>query len=241
MMTQKPVVILLPGTLCDADLFTAQRHGLSDLFDLRDVSNSSADSLEEVTNNILREIEGSFSVLGLSYGGILAFELWRQAPERIESLILLNTNHRKPSINTRESQQRFLGMSQLGEFKEIVVDFLKDAMLHPIHAKDQELRNRILQMALNVGRDNFFNQVKAQLNRPDSVTDLPNIKCPVLVLTGREDLVCTVSIHEQMAALIPNATLEIIEKCGHLSTMEQPQVVNSIIRKWWKNLNNNEK
>jgi pimeloyl-ACP methyl ester carboxylesterase len=241
MMTRKPVIILLPGTLCDADLFAAQKQSLADLFELKDVSTSSAETLGEIAYNIINEIDGPFSVLGLSYGGILAFELWRQAPERIESLILLNTNHKKPSTKTRESQQRYLGMSQLGEFKEIVVDFLKDAMLHPIHSKNQELRNRILQMALNVGRDNFFRQVKAQLNRPDSSSDLPNIKCPVLVMTGRQDLICTVQIHEEIASLIPNSKLEIIEECGHLSTMEQPQVVNSIIRKWWNNLNKDEK
>ena len=237
MTSQKPILVLLPGTLCDADLFTAQRNSLADLFDFIDVSNSSAESLKEIAQNILNEIKGSFSILGLSYGGILAFEICRQASSRIESLILLNTNHKKPSKKTRESQQRFLGMSQLGEFKEIVTDFLKDAMLHPKQAKDQDLRNRILQMALNVGRDNFFRQVKAQLHRPDSTNDLRKISCPTLVMTGRQDYVCSVELHEEIASLIPHAHLEIIEDCGHLSTMEQPRVVNSIIRKWWNNWN----
>ena len=146
----------------------------------------------------------------------------------------LNTNHQKPSEATRANQQRFLGMSALGEFREITTDFLKDAMLYPDHANDAELRKTILDMALNTGRTNFFRQIKAQLNRPDSTPDLPNITCPTLIITGKEDKVCTPEIHRKMAALIPNSTLKIIEKCGHLSTLEQPEEVNRIIKEWWK-------
>jgi pimeloyl-ACP methyl ester carboxylesterase len=36
-----------------------------------------------------------------------------------------------------------------------------------------------------------------------------------------------------MARLIPGAKLEIIEQCGHLSTLEQPNAVNQCIRNWW--------
>ena len=100
-------------------------------------------------------------------------------------------------------------------------------------AKQKKLRETVLQMARNVGIDGFFNQVKAQLGRPDSTKDLPNIKCPTLIMTGVQDKVCTPDLHQEMAALIPNATLRVIEKCGHLSTIEQPQKVNEIIRDWW--------
>lgn len=224
--------ILIPGTLCDATLFKYQKTGLSDLVDCIDGDHSSADSLEEVATNILNTVKGDVGIMGLSYGGIIAFEMLRQAPERIKRLILLNTNHREPSKTTRATQQRFLGMSQLGEFREITTDFLKDAMLHPKHAAQPELRNLVLKMALNTGRENFFNQIKAQLNRPDSTPYLPNIKCPTLIITGKEDRVCTPEIHQQMADLIPNSTLKIIEECGHLSTLEQPQKINEIIRAW---------
>ena len=224
---------MIPGTLCDATLFKHQLEGLKDLANGQVGDISSADDLGEVASNIIEKIEGNFSILGLSYGGIIAFEMWRQASQRIKRLILLNTNHKAPSETTRANQQRFLGMSALGEFREITTDFLKDAMLHPDHAKDEELRKIILTMALNTGRDNFLKQIKAQLNRPDSTPDLPNITCPTLIITGKEDKVCTPEIHKEMATLIPNSTLKIIEKCGHLSTLEQPKKVNQIIKEWW--------
>ncbi|MEM1121577.1 MAG: alpha/beta hydrolase [Bacteroidota bacterium] len=230
---RKPLV-LIPGTLCDANLFLHQMEGLKDLAVCQVADHSSADDLTEIAANILKEVQGDFAVLGLSYGGIIAFELWRQAPERINKLLLLNTNYKKPSETTRINQQRFLGMSALGEFKEITTDILTDAMLYPKHAKDPELRNIVLKMALNIGPANFFKQIKAQLNRPDSTPDLPNIQCPTLIMTGRQDAFCTPQLHEEMAALIPNSTLKVIEECGHLSTLEQPQLVNKTIRDWWQ-------
>ena len=229
----KQSLVMIPGTLCDKMLFKAQLTDLQDLADCRIGNHSSSDDLKIVAANILSEIIGNFSIMGLSYGGIIAFELLRQAPQRIEKLILLNTNYKKPSETTKAAQQRFLGMSVLGEFRAITTDFLKDAMLHPKHAAQPEMRNAVLKMALNTGKAAFFRQIKAQLGRPDSTKDLPNIKCPTLIMTGRQDSVCTPILHEEMAALIPNSTLHIIEDCGHLSTMEQPKKVNKIIRNWW--------
>tara|TARA_B110000090_G_scaffold60317_1_gene69103 strand:- start:4837 stop:5538 length:702 start_codon:yes stop_codon:yes gene_type:complete len=229
----KDKLIMIPGTLCDYNLFKYQTEGLKDLVDCRVASNTSASSLKQVAKNILDNYSGSFSLMGLSYGGIVAFELLRQAPERINKLILMNTNYKQPSERTRINQQRFIGMAYLGEFKEITSKILIDAMLHPKNAKKQELRETILNMALNVGTYGFFNQVKAQLARPDSSKDLQNIKCPTLIITGKEDNICPLKLHKEMAETIPNSTLKIIEECGHLSALEQPNLVNSIIIDWW--------
>jgi pimeloyl-ACP methyl ester carboxylesterase len=229
----KEKLIMIPGTLCDDNLFKYQTEGLKDLVDCHVACNSSASSLKQVAKNILEKQTGSFSIIGLSYGGIIAFELLRQAPERINKLVLMNTNYKEPSEQTRINQQRFIGMAYLGQFKEITSEILIDAMLHPKNAEKQELRETILNMALNVGIDGFFNQVKAQLGRPDSTKDLQNIKCPTLIITGREDNICPLKLHEDMAEAIPNSTLKVIEECGHLSTLEQPNLVNNTIIDWW--------
>ncbi|MEM1214325.1 MAG: alpha/beta hydrolase [Bacteroidota bacterium] len=225
---------MIPGTLCDGLLFAPQVTGLRDIFLPKVVSNSSADQLTDVANNILAELPTRFSVMGLSYGGILAFELWRQAPDRINRMILLNTTHLRPSEPTIIAQQRFVGMSQLGLFENITTDHLTDKMLHPDHAQQPALRQTVLQMTRNVGPEAFVRQIKAQQGRPDSTPDLPTITCPTLIIVGQEDVVCPPALHEQMAAAIPNATLHLIERCGHLSTLEQPTTVNTLIKNWVK-------
>lgn len=225
-------LLLLPGTLCDATLFAHQVQHLCDVTVLRVVEVHGQDNLPDVARYVLDQVEGEFAVAGLSYGGIVAFELWRQAPERIVKLALLHTNPYPASPQTREKQQRFVGMAHLGAFREITTDFLKDTMLHPEHQQDLALRRAVLQMAENIGTAGFVNTVKAQLARPSAVPDLPQIVCPTLVLTGRQDMVVPLTVHEEMARALPDSRLVIVEQCGHLSTLEQPAVVTAALRDW---------
>ena len=228
----KPPLVLLPGTLCDASLFEHQVQHLTDVTQPIVVDVHHQDKLPDVARYVLDQVDGQFAVAGLSYGGIVAFELWRQAPDRILKMALLNTNPYPASEQTRVSQQRFVGMAHLGEFREITTDFLKDVMLHPDHQKDQILRQKVLKMADSIGVEGFVNEIKAQLARPSAMPDLPDIQCPVLVLTGREDYIVPVEAHKAMAAQLPNARLNIVEHCGHLSTIEQPEIVTNALRDW---------
>jgi pimeloyl-ACP methyl ester carboxylesterase len=225
-------LVLLPGTLGDATLFEHQVKHLQDVAWPQVIDVHFQDTLVEVAKSVLSQVEGNFAVVGLSYGGIVAFELWRQASHRITKIALLNTNPYEASPQTREKQQRFVGMAYLGEFREITTDFLKDTMLHPDHQKDLKLRAKVLQMAETIGIEGFVNEVKAQLNRPDSRSLLPQISVPTLVLTGREDQVVPLVVHEQMAQALPDSRLVIVENCSHLSTLEQPEIVTQALRDW---------
>ncbi|NWF71043.1 MAG: alpha/beta hydrolase [Chloroflexi bacterium] len=231
-MMSKPTLLLLPGTLCDATLFAHQTAYLADtaLCVVADVARF--DTLEATAEDVLRQAPERFALAGLSYGGIVALEIMRRAPQRVTHLALLNTNPRAASEEVKARQQRFVGMAVLGELREITTDFLKDMMLHPDHRRDQALRQRVLAMAENIGLAGFINQVRAQLARPDSTPFLAQIPCPTLVLCGREDQVCPLALHEDMAQRIPNARLVIVEHCGHLSTLEQPEIVTAALRDW---------
>ena len=231
-MVDKPALILLPGTLCDASLFVHQVEHLAGISDCIVGDVSQFDTLAAVADDILRMAPQRFALAGLSYGGIVALEMVRRAPGRITHLALLNSNPRAASPETIARQQRFAGMAVLGEFREITTDFLKDTMLHPDHQRDLELRRKVLAMAEHIGAQGFINQVRAQLARPDSLPDLHHILCPTLVLAGREDMVCPVALHEDMAQRIPHARLVIVEHCGHLSTLEQPEIVTAALRDW---------
>ena len=87
-------------------------------------------------------------------------------------------------------------------------------------------------MARSIGARGQFNQQTAMLSRPDSHVDLERVRVPTLLVCGREDRVTPVHDHEAMAARIPGARLEVIEDCGHLSTIEQPEIVNRVLKSW---------
>lgn len=227
-------LIMIPGTLCDESLFKHQVTGLIDITTPKVVESFSSDGLASMATKIINQCKDTFSLMGLSYGGILAFEIWRQAPERINKMILLNTNHKKPSDKTRENIKKFTDMAQSGRFNEITENILIEAMLFSEHLEDSLLREEIISMSQNVGEIGFSNQIKAQLERPDSTEDLKKMMCPTLIIAGKDDGICPVPIHQEIESLIPNSTLRVIENCGHLSTMEKPKEVNQIIRNWWK-------
>ena len=87
-------------------------------------------------------------------------------------------------------------------------------------------------MASSIGGRGQFNQQTAMLSRPDSHADLERVRVPTLLLCGRDDPVTPVLDHEAMAARVPGARLEIIESCGHLSTIEQPEIVTRVLSNW---------
>jgi pimeloyl-ACP methyl ester carboxylesterase len=91
-------------------------------------------------------------------------------------------------------------------------------------------------MATGLGYEVFVRQENAIIGRPDSRPTLVEIQCPTLVLCGREDQVTPPEVHEELAAGIAGARLEIIAECGHLSPLEQPEKVTGILRDWLSGL-----
>ena len=87
-------------------------------------------------------------------------------------------------------------------------------------------------MITAVGPEVYARQLTALIGRPDSFGGLARITCPTLVLVGRQDALCPVRMHEEMTAAIPGAVLVVVEQCGHVSSLEQPQAVTATLRYW---------
>ena len=97
---------------------------------------------------------------------------------------------------------------------------------------DNAYTDLIVQMAVDTGLEAFLRQHAALMARRDNRPLLPQIRCPTLVLVGRQDVLTTPELSEEIAAAIPGARLEFIEDSGHLSTLEQPDAVNRALRRW---------
>jgi pimeloyl-ACP methyl ester carboxylesterase len=90
----------------------------------------------------------------------------------------------------------------------------------------------VMAMAAHVGREAYVRQQTAIMGRSDSRPSLGAIRCPTLVICGRQDALTPRGVSEEIAAGIPGARLAVIEDCGHLSTMEQPARVTALMRAW---------
>jgi pimeloyl-ACP methyl ester carboxylesterase len=223
---------LVPGLLCDAKLWQPQVDSLADLAEIRIADHTRSETMAGVASDILAATPfASFALAGLSMGGYIALEMMRQAPQRIAKLALLDT---AAGTDQPEQTQRRLGFIDLAERGEFlgVTEALLPLLIHPSRLSEQALTNIIRSMARNIGKEAFVRQQRAIMSRADSLPLLASINCPTLVLCGRQDALTPLSRHEQIASGIAGSQLEVIEDCGHLSTLEMPAAVNAAMRRW---------
>lgn len=225
-------LVLLPGMLLDAELFAHQTEHLSDVAEVRVGDVATADSVEGMARSVLDDAPEHFALAGLSLGGIVAFEILRQAPERVERLALLDTNARPPTEAQLRSWRRFAAMTEERRFAEVTAKHLMPTLVHPDRLGEAAITGAIERMAERIGPKAFLRQLRAQERRPDSREGLGEISCPTLVAGGRQDVLCSVELQEEIASGIPDSSLVMIEECGHLSSMEQPQAVTALLRYW---------
>ena len=155
----------------------------------------------------------------------------RQAPERVLKLALLDTSARGDTPEQSERRRQLISMSEFGKFRG-VTDRLLPLLIAPNRLGDEDLTAQIKAMAERVGAEAFYRHQNAIMARPDSRDQLADYDLPTLIACGRDDALTPIDLHEEMAAAIPAARLTIVEQCGHLSTMEQPQVITALLRQW---------
>jgi len=230
-MVKKTSLVLLPGLLCDRELWHRQIESLGDVASPWVADLTLDDSMAAMARRVLAAAPPDFALAGLSMGGYCALEIMRQAPARVTRLALLDTGARADSPAQTARRRGLIELAEKGDFKGVTPRLLP-LFLHPDHLKDADLAGRVTAMAHRVGKDAFLRQQKAIMGRIDSRPYLPRVACPTLLLCGRQDQLTPPALHEEMAAQIPGALLEVIEDCGHLSTMERPDAVDAALRIW---------
>lgn len=227
----KPYLLLLPGLLNDARLWAHQVEHLSDVAAPVVADLTQADSIALLASQALAQVPAQrFFLAGLSMGGYVALEIMRQAPGRVQALALLDTMARPDTREATETRHRLMDLA--GKDFARVNEALMPRLVHPDRQDDPGFRTVIDAMADDLGLEVFLRQQRAIIDRIDSRPCLTRIECPTLVLCGREDAIAPLEIHEEMADAIPNATLVVIERCGHLSPLEQPEPVTRAMRTW---------
>lgn len=189
------------------------------------------DNVGAIARRILAEAPPRFALAGHSMGGYIAFEIVRQAPDRVAKLALLNTQARPdtPEAVTRRRGQ--IGRVQVGEY-HAVLDELFPGFVHPSRHEDAALRKLVHDMGDDIGAEAFVRQQTAIMGRADSRPTLAWIRCPTLVLTGDEDNTIPNALSKEMADGIHGAKLVILPDCGHLSQPEQPEAVADALVEW---------
>jgi len=229
----KATLLLLPGLLCDRALWAAQIDSLSEVCDPWVANLTRDETMEGMARRVLEEAPAqSFALAGLSMGGYVAMEIMRQAPERVTRLALLDTRARLDTPEDREWRLQMMRLAQSERGFAPITTRMLPLLVHPSRTGDSALVEAIRGMAERTGIPAYLRQQRAIMSRVDFRPGLSQIRCPTLVVCGREDILTPLPLHVEIEGLIEGARLSILEQCGHMSTMERPHEVNTEMRLW---------
>jgi pimeloyl-ACP methyl ester carboxylesterase len=164
-------------------------------------------------------------------GGYVAFEVLRRAPGRVTRLALLDTQARADTEEGKARRRGLMALAEKGEFLGVAPRLLP-LFLGADALADPAVTGTVRGMAESTGKDAFLRQQTAIMGRPDSRPSLHAIACPTLVLAGREDQLTPPELQLEMAQAIPDATLVLLPRCGHLAPLERPDAVTRQLLGW---------
>jgi pimeloyl-ACP methyl ester carboxylesterase len=225
-------VILLPGLACDDTLWRDQVPALRQHHRVvvSDVHLRHA-SLPEMARALLAQHTGPLVLVGSSMGGMLAQQTHREAPQRIRAMALLSTTARADTPELLRLRSEAIVEFQSGHAEAVL---RANAMFafHPDHAGDAARVDDYVAQILRIGSEQLIAQNRALMARADMRPWLADVRCPLLVVCGDQDLLTPLEHSREIAAAVPHARLEVVPNAGHLMTWEQPARVNALLLQW---------
>jgi len=232
-MTESISLLFLPGLMNDARVWqpavaamTGRECWIADT--------SKHDSVTALaTAALAKSPSARFAIIAFSLGGYVAFEMLRLAPKRVAALALVDTSARPDSQEAVAMRTRMIAAVSSGttDFDTVASAFLP-RVVHSSRVADLALNDLLISMARGVGQEGFVRQQRAAIGRPDSRPLLKEIRCKTLVICGREDQITPLDCSEEMATGIAQAELVVLEQCGHMAPLEQPDAVNAALSRW---------
>jgi pimeloyl-ACP methyl ester carboxylesterase len=224
-------ILLVPGLLSSPRIFAPVLPALWRLGPVTVANHVRDDNMGAIARRILAEAPPRFALAGHSMGGYIAFEIMRQAPERVARLALINTQARPDTPEATERRRGQMARAWSGQYHALI-DELFPGFVHPSRRDDASLRKLVHDMGDDVGEGGFVRQQTAVISRVDSRPALAWIRCPTLVLTGDEDNTIPNSLSKEMADGIHGAKLVILQNCGHMPQPEQPEATAAALVEW---------
>ncbi|VXC35204.1 Alpha/beta hydrolase [Pseudomonas sp. 8Z] len=169
------------------------------------------------------------SVIGFSMGGLVARAFALHHPERLDSLVILN------SVFNRSAEQRAGVIERTRQAAEHGPDANAEAALSRWFSREYQAANPAQMAAIR--QTLASNDPQGYLTTYElfatqdmyRVDDLGSIQAPTLVATGELDPGSTPDMARQLAARIPGAQVAILDEQRHMMPVESPRLVNQTL------------
>ncbi|WP_371598730.1 alpha/beta fold hydrolase [Streptomyces sp. NBC_00564] len=167
-----------------------------------------------------------FVLAGLSMGGQIVMECYRQFPERIRGLVLADTF---PAAETPEGKKTRNAMADrlLREGMRGYADEVLRKMVAPY--ADAEVAAHVHRMMTATSPEGAAAALRGRAERPDYRSLLTGVTVPALVVVGADDEFTPVSDAEAMHAALPDSTLQVIDSAAHMPNLERPEEFNEAL------------
>ncbi len=229
-MLDRTPLLFLPGLLCDERLWRYQAASLSDVADSLIADLTLDESIAAMARRALATAPDRFALAALSMGGYVAFEMLRQAPERVSRLALFATSAAPDSPERAAQRRAAMESLTLGRFRGVTNRMLPQ-LIHPDRV-GSDVGVEVRAMAERVGGEAFLRQQVAILGRPDSRPLLGLINIVTLVAVGDADVLTPPAESEAIHHGIGGSELYIFNRCGHLPATEYPEETTELLPRW---------
>lgn len=222
-------IVFLPGLNCTGDLFYPQIQALTPFARCFVADHGTADNLPDLAAHILKSMPERFALVGLSMGGYIAYEMLRQQPERVTQLVLMDTRATVDSVEDKDRRLKTIALAQNGQFERLH-GILWPLLVHPSRQDDSQLETVVKTMMRDTGPDKFISQQTAVMNRTDYRHLLQALLVKTLVIVGAQDAITPPESARLLCRMVAGSAYLEIPDCGHLSSLEKPDIVSATLR-----------
>lgn len=186
-----------------------------------------AKDIWELIQNL--DIKEPVVLCGLSMGGYICFEFYRNHPEMVKGMILTATRATADSAEAKAKRDEAAELAQDQGSMGIAATMLPKMMAPATYQARPNLVEKVRKMMENISTQTIVGDLLAMKNREDSSSLLDKIDLPVLILHGMDDQIIPMSEVNTMKNRIKTSTLVLIPEAGHLLNLEQPDLFNQAV------------
>ena len=229
----RKTLVCLSGTLCDEKLWHSQEQALASTHHCVFPSISTHTDVRALAKSILDTLPEIFTLAGMSAGAVVAFEILRQAPKRVEKICIISGNPGEITPDLKEKIQSLYdtvvtdGIDKT--FREILLPISLDAS-----NQTDAMYADLICMANRVGVSAYENQVAMLMTRQGAMDILTGLDIPVLAVCGESDRICPVAGHQAIVDTVHNGTLVVLPNTGHYINWENPIGLNTALENFLK-------